>query len=83
MIPFLQKGAQDSRSLLRRLVLADRLAEQHALRALATSQQLGLRRYTSRHFWSRSWELRANLLTADARPARTPDLRCSLEILEQ
>ena len=34
-------------SVLRRLVLAGRLPEQHALRALITTQQLGLRRRVS------------------------------------
>lgn len=53
-------------SVLRRLVLAGRLSEQHARRALATSQQLGLRRHTSRHLWLRAWQLRANLTAYDA-----------------
>lgn len=53
-------------SVLRRLVLADRLPEQHALRALATSQQLGLRRHASRQLWPRAWELRTNLSAYDA-----------------
>jgi predicted nucleic acid-binding protein len=48
-------------SVLRRLVLAGRLTEQHALSALTTSQQLGLRRHASRHLWPRAWELRSNL----------------------
>lgn len=52
--------------MLRRLVLADRLPEQHALRALATSQQLGLRRHASRQLWPRAWELRTNLSAYDA-----------------
>ena len=34
-------------SVLRRLIIAGRLPEQHALRALITSQQLGLRRRVS------------------------------------
>jgi predicted nucleic acid-binding protein len=51
---------------LRRLVLADRLPEQHALQALATSQRLGLRRHSSRHLWPRAWELRTNLTAYDA-----------------
>ena len=86
-------------SVLRRLVLAGRLAEQHALVALTTSQQLGLRRHASRHLWPRAWELRSNLtaydalyvalaerlgatlLTADARAARAPELRCSVELM--
>jgi predicted nucleic acid-binding protein len=53
-------------SVLRRLVLADRLPERHALQALATSQRLGLRRHPSRHLWPRAWELRANLTAYDA-----------------
>jgi predicted nucleic acid-binding protein len=53
-------------SVLRRLVLADRLPEQHALQALATSQRLGLRRHSSRHLWPRAWELRTNLTAYDA-----------------
>lgn len=86
-------------SVLRRLVLAGRLPEQHALQALATSQQLGLRRHASRHLWPRAWELRANLsaydalyvalaeqlgatlLTADARVARAPGLKCPVEVM--
>jgi predicted nucleic acid-binding protein len=54
------------RSVLRRLVLAERLSEQHALQALATSQRLGLRRHASRHLWPRAWELRTNLSAYDA-----------------
>ena len=46
--------------------LAERLPEQHALKALATSQRLGLRRHASRHLWPRAWELRANLSAYDA-----------------
>ena len=53
-------------SVLRRLVLAGRLTEQHALSALTTSQQLGLRRHASRHLWPRAWELRSNLTAYDA-----------------
>lgn len=53
-------------SVLRRLVQAGRLTEQHALSALTTSQQLGLRRHASRHFWPRAWELRSNLTAYDA-----------------
>ena len=53
-------------SVLRRLVLGDRLPEQHALRALATSQDLGLRRHPSRFLWPRAWQLRANLTAYDA-----------------
>jgi len=86
-------------SVLRRLVLADRLPEQHALQALATSQRLGLRRHASRQLWPRAWELRTNLtaydalyvalaeqldatlLTADARAARAPGLRCGVELI--
>ncbi|WP_411868832.1 type II toxin-antitoxin system VapC family toxin [Vulcanococcus limneticus] len=53
-------------SVLRRLVLADQLPEQHALQALSTAQQLGLRRHSSRSHWSRAWELRTNLSAYDA-----------------
>ncbi|MCP9809561.1 type II toxin-antitoxin system VapC family toxin [Cyanobium sp. HWJ4-Hawea] len=53
-------------SVLRRLVLAQRLQEQVALQALATSQRLGLRRHASRHLWPRAWELRSNLSAYDA-----------------
>jgi len=53
-------------SVLRRLVHADRLPEQHSLQALATSQRLGLRRHASRHLRPRAWELRANLTAYDA-----------------
>lgn len=53
-------------SVLLRLVLAERLPERHALKALATSQQLGLRRHASRHLWPRAWELRTNLSAYDA-----------------
>jgi len=53
-------------SVLRRLVLAGRLTEQHALSAITTSQQLGLRRHASRHLWPRAWELRSNLTAYDA-----------------
>jgi predicted nucleic acid-binding protein len=53
-------------SVLRRLVLANQLPEQLALQALATAQQLGLRRHASRHLWSRAWELRTNLTAYDA-----------------
>lgn len=53
-------------SVLRQLVLAGRLTEQHALSALTTSQQLGLRRHASRHLWPRAWELRSNLTAYDA-----------------
>jgi predicted nucleic acid-binding protein len=53
-------------SVLCCLVLADRLPEQHALLALATSQQLGMRRHPSRQLWPRAWELRANLTAYDA-----------------
>lgn len=52
--------------VLRRVVLAGRLPEQHALSALTTSQQLGLRRHASRHLWPRAWELRSNLTAYDA-----------------
>lgn len=53
-------------SVLRRLVLAGRLPEQHARRALAIAQQLGLRRHASRHLWARVWQLRTNLTAYDA-----------------
>ncbi len=85
-------------SVLRRLVLAGQLPEGHALQALATANQLGLRRHPSRSLWPRAWELRTNLsaydalyvalaeqlnaplLTADARLARAPGLRCVVEV---
>jgi len=87
-------------SVLRRLVLADKLQDSHALQALATTDRLGLRRHPSRSLWPRAWELRSNLsaydalyvalaeqlhvplLTAAARLARTPGLRCPVEVLE-
>ncbi|MCE2838954.1 MAG: type II toxin-antitoxin system VapC family toxin [Cyanobium sp. 49614_E6] len=87
-------------SVLRRLVLADKLPEGHALQALAIAQRLGLRRHPSRCLWPRAWELRTNLsaydalyvalaerlnaplLTADARLARAPGIRCPVEVLE-
>jgi len=87
-------------SVLRRLVLADKLREGHALQALATADRLGLRRHPSRSLWPRAWELRTNLsaydalyvalaerldsplLTAEARLARAPGLRCPIELLE-
>jgi predicted nucleic acid-binding protein len=53
-------------SVLRRLVQTGRLPEPHAPRALATSQQLGPRRHSSRHLWPRAWELRTNLSADDA-----------------
>ena len=53
-------------SVLRRLVLADQLPEQHALQALSAAQQLGLRRHSCRQFWPRAWELRSNLSAYDA-----------------
>jgi predicted nucleic acid-binding protein len=53
-------------SVLRRLVLADQLSEQHALQALSTAQQLGFRRHSSRLLWPRAWELRSNLTAYDA-----------------
>ena len=88
-------------SVLRRLVLANTLAESNALQALNAAARLGLRRYPSRALWPRAWELRTNLsaydalyvalaeqldaplLTADARLARAPGLRCSIEIVER
>ncbi|MFN7898581.1 MAG: type II toxin-antitoxin system VapC family toxin [Synechococcaceae cyanobacterium] len=87
-------------SALRRLVLADKLQDGHALQALVTANRLGLRRYASRSRGPRAWELRttlsaydalyvalaeqlhAPLLTADARLARAPGLRCPVEVLE-
>jgi predicted nucleic acid-binding protein len=53
-------------SVLRRLVLADKLPEGHALQALATAERLGLRRHPSRCLWPRAWELRTNLSAYDA-----------------
>ena len=52
-------------SVLRRLVLADKLPEGHALQALATAERLGLRRHPSRCLWPRAWELRTNLSAYD------------------
>ena len=87
-------------SVLRRLVLANKLQEAHALQALAAANRLGLRRHPSRSLWPRAWELRSNLsaydalyvalaeqldaplLTADARLARAPGLRCVVELAE-
>jgi predicted nucleic acid-binding protein len=87
-------------SVLRRLVLADKLQEGHALQALATADQLGLRRHPSRSLWPRAWELGSNLsaddalyvalaeqldaplLTADARIASAPGLRCRVELIQ-
>lgn len=87
-------------SVLRRLVLAGRLQESHALQALSTAGALGLRRHASRSLWPRAWELRTNLsaydalyvalaeeldaplLTADARLARAPGLRCAVVVVE-
>lgn len=85
-------------SVLRRLELAGKLHEGHALQALATADRLGLRRHPSHALWPRAWELRTNisaydalylalaeqldapLLTADARLARAPWLRCVVEV---
>ena len=53
-------------SVLRRLVLSDKLPEGHALQALATAERLGLRRHPSRCLWPRAWELRTNLSAYDA-----------------
>ena len=53
-------------SVLRRLVLADKLQDSHALQALATADRLGLRRHPSRSLWPRAWELRSNLSAYDA-----------------
>ena len=86
-------------SMLRRLVLANKLLESRALQALTTAARLGLRRQPTRVLWPRAWELRTNLsaydalyvalaeqlqaplLTADARLARAPGLRCSVELI--
>jgi predicted nucleic acid-binding protein len=87
-------------SVLRRLALAHKLQEGHALQALATANRLGLRRHPCRSLWPRAWDLRTNLsaydalyvalaeqldaplLTADARLARAPGLRCPVQVLE-
>ena len=53
-------------SVLRRLVLAGKLPEADALRALETCSRLGLRRHASRGLWPRAWELRTNLSAYDA-----------------
>ena len=53
-------------SVLRRLVLADKLRDGHALQALATAHRLGLRRSPSRSLWPRAWELRTHLSAYDA-----------------
>ena len=53
-------------SVLRRLVLAGKLQEGHALQALTTANRLGLRRHPSRFLWPRAWELRTNLSVYDA-----------------
>ena len=53
-------------SVLRRLVLANQLSEQHAVQALHTAQLLGLRRHASSQLWPRAWELRTNLTAYDA-----------------
>lgn len=53
-------------SVLRRLVLADKLQNGDALQALATANHLGLRRQASRSLWLRAWELRTNLSAYDA-----------------
>ena len=72
-------------SVLRRLVIAGRIPEQPALRALITSQQLGLRRHVSRHLSPRAWELRTNLTAYDAlydaRAALAPGLLCPVEVM--
>jgi hypothetical protein len=44
-------------SVLRKLVLADKLQQGHALQALATANRLGLRRQPSRCLWPRAWAL--------------------------
>jgi predicted nucleic acid-binding protein len=53
-------------SMLRRLLLADKLREGHALQALATANRLGLRRHQMRSLWPRAWVLRTNLSAYDA-----------------
>jgi len=53
-------------SVLRRLVLAEKLPEGHALQALATADRLGLRRHPSRSLWPRALELGTNLSASDA-----------------
>jgi len=53
-------------SVLRRLVLADKLKASDALQALATANRLGLRRHASRSLWPRAWELRTHLSAYDA-----------------
>jgi predicted nucleic acid-binding protein len=53
-------------SVLRRLVLADKLQEGDGLQALATADRLGLRRHQMRSLWPRAWELRSNLSAYDA-----------------
>lgn len=53
-------------SVLRRLVLADKLQDGDALQALATANRLGLRRHASRSLWPRAWELRTNHSAYDA-----------------
>ena len=86
-------------SVLRRLVLVNKLLGSQALQALSIAGRLGLRRQPTRSLWPRAWELRTNLsaydalyvalaeqlqaplLTADARLARAPGLRCSVELI--
>ena len=45
-------------SVLRRLMLANKLLESQALQALTTASRLGLRRQPTRSLWPRAWELR-------------------------
>ena len=62
-------------SVLLRLVIAGRLPEQHALRALITSQQLGLRRHVSRHLWPRPTRA-ASVSGVHPLAARQPSVAC-------
>ena len=86
-------------SALRGLVLGDRLAAEHAERALDGLQSARIRRHSASPMTRRVWQLRANLsaydalyvalaerlgadlVTADARIARAPGLRCSVEVV--
>jgi predicted nucleic acid-binding protein len=53
-------------SVLRTVVLANKVQDSHALQALAAANRLGLRRHFSRSLWPRAWELRTNLSAYDA-----------------
>lgn len=53
-------------SVLRRLVLAGKLAETDGRKALDVAGHLGLRRHPSRTLWGRAWQLRTNLSAYDA-----------------